>query len=256
MPTIPGYNKIEGFAIVTGGARGLGAAMAEQLAAEGYDLLINYVSDRSKQIADELAARLMEQYGVGVVTFQGNVSSYDTCKAMVEAGVAAFGDKIAVLINNAGIQSNQTFEAMTPEHYTELINIELLGSMHCTHIVLPYMQKAEAGCIISMSSICGLYGQEGQADYSAAKAGLIGFTRAVAHENAAKHVRVNCIAPGLIVTDMVKGLPEDIVEAFRLTIPMQMLGQPDDISQCMSYIVNAKYLTGQVISPNGGSAMY
>ena len=250
------YNKIEGFAIITGGARGLGAAMAEQLAKEGYDLVLNYVSDRSRAIADELAARLKEQYGVGVITFQGNVASYDTCKAMVEAGVEAFGDKIAIMINNAGIQSNQTFEAMTPEHYTELINIELLGSMHCTHLVLPYMQKAEAGCIINMSSICALYGQDTQADYSAAKAGLIGFTRAIARENAAKHIRVNAIAPGLIVTDMVKGLPEEIVESFRLGIPMQMLGQPEDIAQCMSYIVNAPYLTGQTISPNGGMAMY
>ena len=249
-------NKIEGFAIVTGGARGLGAAMSEELASEGYNVLINHVSEGSRAKAEALAEKLEKEYGVKAITFKGDVADYDTCKAMVQAGVDAFGDKIAVLINNAGIQSNQTFEAMDPAHYQQLIGIELLGSMHMTHLVLPYMQKVNAGCIISMSSICGLYGQDTQADYSAAKAGLIGFSRAIARENAARHNRVNCIAPALMKTDMVAGLPEDIVEQFRLGIPMQMLGEPKDIAQAMAYIVNAPYLTGQVISPNGGSAMY
>lgn len=250
------YNKIEGFAIVTGGARGLGAAMIEQLALEGYDVVINYVSDHSTPIAKSLADKVKKEHGVGAITFQGNVKEYSNCKAMVEAGVKAFGDKIAVLVNNAGLQHNKLFQDLTPEEYTELISVELLGTMHCTHIVLPYMQAAKNGCIINISSICALYGETRQCDYDAAKAGMIGFCRGLARENAANNVRVNCIAPGLIVTDMVKSLPPEQVEAFRLGIPLQRLGEPKDISQCMSYIVNAPYLTGQVISPNGGSAMY
>lgn len=250
------YRKIEGFAVVTGGARGLGAAMAEQLAREGYDVVINYVSDRSTPVAQELAERLKRQYGVGALPFQGDVSSYDTCRAMFDAGIAAFGDKVAVLINNAGIQSNKPFQEIEPAAYQRLIGIELLGAMHCTHIALPYMQKARNGCIINISSVCALYGQALQSDYDAAKAALIGFARGIANENAQNNIRVNCIAPGLIATDMVAGLPEEQVEAYRLTIPLQRLGTPEDISECMSYIVNATYLTGQVISPNGGVAMY
>lgn len=250
------YRKIEGFAVVTGGARGLGAAMAEQLAREGYDVVINYVSDRSTPVTQELAERLKRQYGVGALPFQGDVSSYDTCRAMFDAGIAAFGDKVAVLINNAGIQSNKPFQEIEPAAYQRLIGIELLGAMHCTHIALPYMQKARNGCIINISSVCALYGQALQSDYDAAKAALIGFARGIANENAQNNIRVNCIAPGLIATDMVAGLPEEQVEAYRLTIPLQRLGTPEDISECMSYIVNATYLTGQVISPNGGVAMY
>ena len=250
------YRKIEGFAVVTGGARGLGAAMAEQLAREGYDVVINYVSDRSTPVAQELAERLKRQYGVGALPFQGDVSSYDTCRAMFDAGIAAFGDKVAVLINNAGIQSNKPFQEIEPAAYQRLIGIELLGAMHCTHIALPYMQKARNGCIINISSVCALYGQALQSDYDAAKAALIGFARGIANENAQNNIRVNCIAPGLIATDMVAGLSEEQVEAYRLTIPLQRLGTPEDISECMSYIVNATYLTGQVISPNGGVAMY
>lgn len=250
------YRKIDGFAVVTGGARGLGAAMAEQLAREGYDVVINYVSDRSTPVAQQLADRLKQEYGVGALPFQGDVSSYDTCRAMFDAGIAAFGDKVAVLINNAGIQSNKPFQEIEPAAYQRLISIELLGAMHCTHIALPYMQKAHNGCIINISSVCALYGQALQSDYDAAKAALIGFSRGIANENAKNNIRVNCIAPGLIATDMVAGLPEEQVEAYRLTIPLQRLGTPEDISECMSYIVNATYLTGQVISPNGGVAMY
>lgn len=241
---------------MTGGARGLGAAMIRQLAKEGYDVVINYVSDRSGEIAQKLADEVKAANGVGAVTFQGDVSNYDTCKAMIDAGIAAFGDKIAVLVNNAGIQSNKFFQDITPEEYTRLIGIELFGTMHCTHVVLPYMQAAKNGCIINISSICALYGQEGQADYSAAKSAMFGFSRALARENAANNIRINCIAPGLIATDMVNALPEEQVEAFRLGIPLQRLGTPEDVSECMSYIVNATYLTGQIISPNGGMAMY
>ena len=249
------YKKMEGFAIVTGSARGLGAAMILQLAREGYDVVINYTSEKSQPLADALAQRVKEEFGVGAITVRADVSEYEQCKKIVDAGVAAFGDKIAVLVNNAGIQSNKLFHEIDPKDYQRLIGIELLGTMHCTHIVLPYMQKAQDGCIINISSICGIYGQVGQCDYDAAKSAMFGFAKGVANENAANNIRVNCIAPGLIRTDMVNALPEEQVEAFRQTIPLKRLGEPEDIAECMSYIVNARYLTGQTISPNGGSVM-
>lgn len=249
------FNKIDGFAIVTGGARGLGEAMVLQLASEGYDVVINYVSDKSAPVAEDVAKRCKDEFGVGAICVQADVAEYDQCKKIVDAGVAAFGEKIAVLINNAGIQSGQLYHEMSPEHYVRMIKVELLGTMHCTHLVLPYMRNSKSGCIISIGSICAHLGQPTQCDYDAAKSGMYGFTRGIANENAELGIRANTISPGLILTDMVKALPEDIVDSFRQTIPMKCLGTPEDIAQCMSYVVNASWLTGQDISPNGGSVM-
>ena len=151
------YKKIDGFAIVTGGARGLGAAMVRQLAKEGYDVVINHVSNSSGEVAKALAEEVKAEYGVGAIVFQGDVSSYEVCKNMVEAGVEAFGDKVAVLINNAGITNASRFDQNTPENYERLIRIELLGSMHCTHCVLPYMEKAKEGCIIFITYFICLF---------------------------------------------------------------------------------------------------
>lgn len=249
------FNKIDGFAIVTGGARGLGEAMVLQLASEGYDVVINHVSDRSAPIAQAVADRCRDEFGVGAVTVQADVADYAQCKKIVDAGVDAFGEKIAVMINNAGIQSGKLFHELEPDHYAHMIQVELLGTMNCTHLVLPYMQKAKSGCIISIASICAHIGQPTQSDYAAAKAGMYGFTRSIANENAELGIRANTISPGLVRTDMVNSLPEEIVESFRQTIPMKRLGTVEDIAQCMSYIVNAPWLTGQDISPNGGSVM-
>lgn len=250
------YIKMDGFAIITGGSRGLGKAMALELAREGYDLVINYVSDSSTKLAHEVCRQAKEEFGVGAIAVQANVSEYEQCEKIVRTGIEAFGEKIAVLINNAGIQSNQMFYQMDPAHYQKLIGIELLGPMHLARLVLPYMMKAQDGCIINISSICCLFGQTLQCDYDAAKAGLIGFTRGLANEYAPYKIRVNCIAPGLIRTDMLRDSTEEQIEEFRQTIPFQRLGEPDDIARCMAYIVNATYLTGQTISPNGGSTMY
>lgn len=250
------YKKMEGFAIVTGSSRGLGAGMAKQLAKEGYDVVINYVSEHSKEKAEAVAAECREKYGVGTVVFRGDVSDYAICKEMVEAGVKAFGDKIAVLVSNAGIQHLSRFEALAPEDYEYLIKVELLGSMHLSHIVLPYMQKEKNGCIIYISSVVGLQGLALEADYGAAKAGMHGFMRSLARENAADNIRINTIAPGLIYTDIFKGCDENVTKATLSTVPMGRFGEVEDIAECMSYIVNAKYLTGQIISPNGGMTMY
>jgi len=249
------HNKIEGFALVTGGARGLGEAMVIQLAREGYDVVINHVSERSSEAARALAERVEKEFGVRAMTYRCDVAKYENCKAMFDAAVEKFGDKIAVLVNNAGIEHNQPFHKIKPEDYMRLIEIELFGSMHCTHIALPYMRAAENGSIINISSVGPQSGQIRMADYSAAKAGLIGFTKSVANENAHKGVRVNCIAPGLTLTPMVRALPEEMQNYYRSTVPMGRLGVPADIASAMSFLVNNTYVTGTTISVNGGSYM-
>ncbi|MBQ9852145.1 MAG: SDR family NAD(P)-dependent oxidoreductase [Ruminiclostridium sp.] len=250
------YKKMEGFAIVTGSARGLGAAMVRQLAKEGYDVVINHVSDSSREIAENLAVEVRREYGVGAIVFQGSIEDYSTCKAMVDAGVEAFGDKIAVLVNNAGIQHSNRFEDMTPEEYEHLIKVELLGSMHCTHIVLPYMQKVKDGCIVFITSVAGICGPEGQADYSAAKAGMHGFMRVLNSENARNNIRVNCIAPGAFRTDIFNYFPQEVVDGITANIPLRRMGDPVECAECLSYIINAKFLAGQIISPNGGGTTF
>ena len=249
------HNKIEGFALVTGGARGLGAAMILQLAREGYDVVINYVSEKSTPTAQTLAERVESEFGVRAMIYRADVSEYDNCRAMVDAAVARFGGRIAVLVNNAGIEHHAPFHKLSVEDYTKMIGIELLGAMHCTHIVLPYMREAKDGCIISISSIGCQAGQKFMADYAAAKGGLVGFSKTVANENARHGVRVNCIAPGLTLTPMVRALPEADQAAYRATVPLGRLGVPEDIASAMSFLVNNTYVTGTTISVNGGTYM-
>ncbi|MBQ2926170.1 MAG: SDR family NAD(P)-dependent oxidoreductase [Ruminiclostridium sp.] len=248
--------KMEGFAVVTGSSRGLGAYMIRQLASEGYDVVINHVSDSSKEKAAALAAEVTEKHGVKAVVVQGDVSSYENCEKLVVAGEEAFGTKLAVFVSNAGIHNMKLFQDLKQSEYEHVLNVELFGALHCAHVAIPRMQKAKEGCLVFITSIAGLYGQVTEADYSAAKAGMHGLMRALARENAELNVRVNCIAPGNIETEIFDIVPEEILKPLIESIPMKRLGQPEDVSECLSYIINAPYLTGQIISPNGGMAMY
>ena len=249
--------KLPGCAIVTGGARGLGEAMVLELASEGYAVVINSVTDKRAGKAAALAKRVREEFGVGAVTVQADVASYEDCQRIVETGCRAFGDQVGVLVNNAGIMTGKLFHEHSPDgEYTRLISIELLGSMHLTHCVLPHMQPYRSGCIVCISSVAAHMCMRLQADYSEAKAGLIAFMRVIARENAPYNIRANTIAPGLCVTDMMRDQPKERTDAVRQAVPLGFLGEPKDISDCLAYIVNSKYLTGQCISPNGGYAMY
>lgn len=248
--------KMDGFAVVTGSARGLGAAMVRQLAQEGYDVVINHVSDSSQSKAAALAEEVKTEYGVKAVVVQGDVSSYENCEKLVAAGEETFGSKLAVFVSNAGIQNLKMFHDLSQAEYEHVINVELLGAMHCAHVAIPRMQRAKEGCLVFITSIAGLYGQTLEADYSAAKAGMHGLMRALARENAECNVRVNCIAPGNIETEIFNNVPEGLLKQVIESIPMKRLGQPEDVAECLSYVINAPYLTGQIISPNGGSAMY
>lgn len=242
-------------AIVTGGARGLGEGMVTKLAEMGYNVVVNFVSDSSKSKATELIEKVEKEYGVKGLAIQADVSDYNACKKMVDAAVEKFGDKIDVLVNNAGIDNNMSFLKITPEKYTRLINVNLMSYLHCTHLVLPYMVKAGEGCIVNVSSIGGMMGVAEQADYCAAKSGVIGFTRGLAIEFGRSNIRVNTISPGMIWTDMLRGADQAAVKVLEQSVPLGKIGDIDDISGCLEYLINAKYVTGQNISPNGGIIM-
>lgn len=241
-------------AIITGGSRGIGNAMAQKLGEMGYNVVINYTSDSSKPLSDNLAREITDKYGVETLVVRANVSVYEDCEALVKASVEKFGNKIDVLVNNAGITNNSNFIDITKEQYVSVIETNLISVLHMCHLTLPYMIDQDT-CIINTASIGGLIGVVNQADYCAAKSGVIGLTRALAMEFAGRKVRVNAIAPGMIMTDMLRGVNQDELKALADTIPQGKIGDVSDIAGCMEYIIRAPYVTGQTISPNGGFVM-
>lgn len=246
-------------AIITGGSRGIGEAMTLKLGEMGYNVVINYRSESSKKLSDDLAAKLTSEYGVEALVVRADVSKYEDCENLVKAAVEKFGENIDVLVNNAGITNNCNFIDITKEAYTNVINTNLMSFLHMAHLTLPYMvnhsSKDNQCNIINIASIGGLMGVINQADYCAAKSGCIGFTRALGLEYAGQGVRVNAIAPGMIMTDMLRGVNQAELAALAGTIPQGYIGDVSDIAGCMEYILNASYLTGQTISPNGGIIM-
>ena len=216
-------------AIITGGSRGIGKAMALKLGELGYNVAINYRSDSSKQLTEDLIEEIKSEYGVEAIAVQADVSKFDDCKKLVEAAVEAFGEQIDALVNNAGITNNCNF----------------------IDLPLPYMVDRDTA-IVCTASVGGLTGVINQADYCAAKTGVIGLCRALALEFAPRKVRVNAIAPGMIMTDMLRGVNQDELNALAATIPLGHIGEVEEIAGALEYILTAGYLTGQVISPNGG----
>jgi 3-oxoacyl-[acyl-carrier protein] reductase len=250
--------KQRGYAILTGGSRGIGEGYLIQLAKEGYDVIVNYVSDSSTEKAVSLSDRMKKLYGIDAIPVQADVSDYAQCKKLVDAAVANFGENISVLVNNAGITLGKSYTNVTYEEYSRLIGINLFGVLNCTHLVLPYMVKQNYGCIVSTSSIGGLVGLPNQVDYCAAKGGILGFTKALAKEVGQFNIRVNSIAPGRIATDLMRSVNVNVslTEKAKKDTPLGILGDYDDMGQVLSYIINAKFLTGQTISPNGGMVIY
>lgn len=241
-------------AIITGGARGIGHGMALKLGEMGYNVVINYRSDSSKSLSDDLAKELTDKYGVETLVVRADVGIYEDCETLVKAAVDKFGSKIDVLVNNAGITNNCNFIDITREQYENVINVNLISLLHMCHLTLPYMVDQDAN-IINISSVGGLVGVVNQADYCATKSGVIGLSRALALEFASRKVRVNVIAPGMIMTDMLRGVNQEELNALASTIPLGHIGEVEDIAGAMEYILNASYVTGQVLSPNGGFVM-
>ncbi|MCX7314765.1 MAG: acetoacetyl-CoA reductase [Alphaproteobacteria bacterium] len=233
-------------AVVTGGTRGIGASISKALKAAGYKVAANYGGN------DEAAQKFKTETGINV--YKWDVSSFDACAASLKQVEADLGP-VEVLVNNAGITRDSQLHRMKPEQWTQVINTNL-GSLFnmCRHVI-EGMRERKFGRIVNISSINGQKGQFGQVNYSAAKAGEIGFTKALAQEGARSGITVNAIAPGYVNTEMVQAVPKDVLEKSILPlIPIGRLGEPDEIARCVVFLVSddAGLITGSTLTANGG----
>jgi acetoacetyl-CoA reductase len=235
-------------ALVTGGTRGIGRAIVERLKADGMMVAAGYSGNDA---AAEACAREL-----GVMVVKGNVGNFADCKHAAEAVSKQLGP-IDVLVNNAGITRDGVFHRMNSEQWSEVIRVNMDSLFNMTRQVIEGMREREWGRIINISSINGQKGQAGQTNYSAAKAGMIGFTKALALENAKKGVTVNAIAPGYIDTEMVQAVPEKVLESIIGQIPVGRLGRGDEIADMVAFLAgeHAGYVTGSTLSLNGGQYM-
>ncbi|HYA72539.1 MAG TPA: acetoacetyl-CoA reductase [Roseiarcus sp.] len=236
-------------AVVTGGTRGIGAAISKALAAAGYSVAATYHGN------DEAAAKFKAETGVHV--YKWDVASFEACSAGL-AEVAKDLGPVEILVNNAGITKDGMFHKMTPEQWYGVINTNLNSLFNMCRPVIEGMRERGFGRIINISSINGQKGQMGQVNYSASKAGDLGFTKALAQENANKGVTVNAICPGYIATDMVMAVPKDVLEkAIIPQIPVRRLGQPEEIARCVLFLASdeAGFITGSTLTANGGQYM-
>ncbi len=236
--------------LITGGARGIGRATSRLFAQNGYNVIINYLNSGPE--AGDLAASL-EKQGTKVLAFQADVSDRREVEAMVKAGLLNYGS-IDVLVNNAGIAQQKLFTDISEEEWDRMLDVHVKGIFNCCQCVVPHMVNKKAGKIINISSIWGITGASCEVHYSTAKAAVIGFTKALARELGPSNIQVNCVAPGIIATDMNAGLDESARESLLLETPLLRFGTPADIAYAIFYLASDKadFLTGQVISPNGG----
>lgn len=233
-------------ALVTGGSRGIGAAISKALKDAGYTVAANYAGN-------EDAARAFSEE-TGIKTYKWSVGDYDACAEGIRQVEADLGP-VAVLVNNAGITRDAMFHKMTPQQWKEVIDVNLTGLFNMTHAVWNGMRDRKFGRVINISSINGQKGQAGQANYSAAKAGDIGFTKALAQEGARAGITVNAICPGYIGTEMVRAIDEKVLnERIIPQIPVGRLGEPHEIARCVAFLASddAGFITGSTISANGG----
>lgn len=234
---------------VTGSSRGIGLAIAHKFAKLGANVVLNSRGTISEELLAEFS-----NYGVKVVPISGDVSDFADAKRMVDQAIAELGS-VDVLVNNAGITQDTLMLKMTEEDFEKVIKINLTGAFNMTQAVLKQMIKAREGAIINMSSVVGLMGNIGQANYAASKAGLIGFTKSVAREVANRNVRVNALAPGMIESDMTAVLSDKVKEATLAQIPMKCFGQAEHIADATVFLAGQDYLTGQVLAVDGGLSM-
>ncbi len=241
-------------AIVTGASRGIGRACALALAESGAQVVINYRGQQ--QAADDVVAQI-EQTGGKAIAVQADVSQAADVERLVKSTTDAFG-RIDILISNAGITRDNLLLRMKDAEWDDVIDTNLRGTFLLTKAVLRPMMKARWGRIIAISSVVGLTGNAGQANYAAAKAGLVGFTKSVAREMASRSITANVVAPGFIDTDITKDLSDDIKTAAVNTIPAGRFGQPDDIAAVVTFLASdqAAYITGQTLAVDGGMTMY
>lgn len=246
--------QLEGkVAFVTGGSRGIGKAIALTLAEAGADVAINYAGNVAA--AEEVAAEIRKM-GRRALILKGDVSKTEIAAEMMDAVVAEFGH-CDILVNNAGITRDGLLMRMKEEDWDAVLNTNLKGVYNCTKAAIKYMMKQKSGKIVNISSVVGVMGNAGQANYAAAKAGCIGFTKSVAKEVASRGITVNAVAPGFIATDMTNILPEKVVEEMAAGIPLKRAGQPVDVAKAVLFLVSddAAYITGQTLHVDGGMVM-
>ena len=240
---------MEKIAIVTGSSRGIGAGIARRLADDGYSVVVNYVSNEGA------AVEVLKDCQNGMI-YKADVSDFSQCEAMVEAVLEKYG-QIDLLVNNSGITRDNLMLKMTNDDFGEVIDKNLVSAFNMTKCVTKTMFKKRAGRIINISSVIGINGNAGQANYAASKAGLIGFTKSIAREYGARSITCNAIAPGFIKTDMTNILPEKYVEEIIKNTSLKKLGETEDIANLVSFLASDKagFITGQVIAVDGGLVM-
>lgn len=240
-------------ALVTGGSRGIGREIALELAKTGVDIAITYVNNLEKAsiVIEEIIS-----YGVRAIAIQANVSIEEDVTNMIKIIEKELGS-VDILVNNAGVTKDNLLIRMKEDEWDEVMNVNLKGTFLCTKAVSRSMMKKRYGKIINITSVVGIMGNAGQGNYSASKAGVIGFTKSMAKELASRGIRVNAIAPGFIETDMTESLNDEIKETMINAIPLNSFGSPKDIANAVIFLVseNSDYITGQVISVDGGMVM-
>ena len=236
----------EKLALVTGGSRGIGKACALALAKEGYDVVINYAGNEE---AANKTVNEIKELGVESEAYKFDISDNIATTETINKIIEKYG-RIDVLVNNAGITGDGLFMRMSKDNWDAVINTNLTGAYNVTQPVIKVMMKQRSGSIVNMASIVGVYGNAGQANYAAAKAGLIGFTKSLAKELASRNIRVNAVAPGFIQTDMTKDLDSEKITEH---IPLKRLGTADDIADAVKFLATGtSYVTGQVLQVDGG----
>lgn len=240
-------------ALITGATRGIGKQIAITLAKQGYNIALNYRKENEEL---ENTKKEIEEIGVQVLAVKGDVANFENCENFVKQVIERFG-QIDVLVNNAGITKDMLLMRMKKEDFEQVIDTNLVGTFNVTKNVVPYMMKARSGRIINISSVVGISGNAGQTNYSASKAGIIGFTKSLAKEIASRNVLVNAVAPGFIETNMTDVLKDDVKQEIAKNIPLKRMGTAQDVANVVKFLASddSSYITGQVINVDGGMLM-
>ena len=242
-------NKV---ALITGGTRGIGKAIAKKFAENGYNLVINYVSENTdlEKLKNDINSKNE------ILFVRANVGDFESTEELEKQAIEKFG-KIDVLVNNAGITRDNLIMRMKEEDFDNVINTNLKGTFNVTKNVVPYMMKKRSGKIVNISSVVGVSGNAGQCNYAASKAGIIGFTKSIAKELASRNILANCVAPGFIDTDMTEVLSDSVKENINSQIPLKRMGTAEEIAKAVYFLAGEDntYITGQVLNVDGGMLM-
>lgn len=240
-------------ALITGATRGIGKQIAITLAKQGYNIALNYRKENEEL---ENTKKEIEEIGVQVLAVKGDVANFEECENFVKQVIERFG-QIDVLVNNAGITKDMLLMRMKKEDFEQVLDTNLVGTFNVTKNAVPYMMKARSGRIINISSVVGISGNAGQTNYSASKAGIIGFTKSLAKEIASRNILVNAVAPGFIETNMTDVLKDDVKQEIAKNIPLKRMGTAQDVANVVKFLASddSSYITGQVINVDGGMLM-